>query len=74
MLDLSPHSGGMSGYDLGFWMRERAPDIKVLLTSGFAPEFAEMGHEGQLQVLRKPFSRSELSRALSNMLYGPGAT
>ena len=64
--------GGMSGYDLGLWVRQNKPDVKVLLTSGFAPELAEIGHEGEFQVLRKPFSRVELARAFSDALYGPG--
>jgi CheY-like chemotaxis protein len=64
-------AAGMSGYDLGRWVKEHKPVIKVLLTSGFAPEAAQYGHEGEFQVLRKPFSRAELARALSNTLYGP---
>jgi PAS domain S-box-containing protein len=63
-------AGGMSGYDLGRWVKEHKPEIKVLLTSGFAPEVAQSGQEGKFQVLRKPFSRAELARALSDMLYG----
>jgi PAS domain S-box-containing protein len=65
-------AGGMSGYDLGRWVKEHKPEIKVLLTSGFAAEVAQHGHAGEFQVLRKPFSRAELARALCNTLYGPG--
>jgi PAS domain S-box-containing protein len=64
-------AGGMSGYDLGRWVKEHKPEIKVLLTSGFAAEVAQDGQEGEFQVLRKPFSRAELARALSDTLYGP---
>jgi PAS domain S-box-containing protein len=64
-------AGGMSGYDVGRWVKERKPEIKVLLTSGFAPEVAQSGQEGEFRVLRKPFSRAELARALSDTLYGP---
>ncbi|MGA7323713.1 MAG: PAS domain S-box protein [Rhodomicrobium sp.] len=64
--------GGISGYDLGLWVQQNKPEVKVLLTSGFAPELAEAGHEGEFQVLRKPFSRLELARAFSDALYGPG--
>lgn len=64
-------AGGMSGYDLGNWVKKHKPETKVLLTSGFAPELAEMGHENEFQVLRKPFNRSELAKALSDALYGP---
>ncbi|HZV21580.1 MAG TPA: PAS domain S-box protein [Hyphomicrobiales bacterium] len=64
-------TGGMSGYELGLWIRKNEPGVKVLLTSGFAPEIAAAGPEREFQVLRKPFNRVELSRALSNVLYGP---
>jgi CheY-like chemotaxis protein len=64
-------AGGMSGYELGRWVKEHKPEIKVLLMSGFAPEVAQSGQEGGFQVLRKPFSRAELARALSDTLYGP---
>ncbi len=63
--------GGMSGYDLGSWIRENHPHIKVLLTSGFAPESMDKANEGQYQLLRKPFNRAELAAALSHQLYGP---
>ena len=63
-------AGGMSGYDLGLWVREHKPHVKVLLTSGFAPELTDKGREGEFEMLRKPFNRVELSRALSRVLYG----
>jgi CheY-like chemotaxis protein len=63
-------AGGMSGYDLGLWVREHKPHVKVLLTSGFAPELTDKGREGEFEILRKPFNRVELSRALSRVLYG----
>ncbi len=63
-------AGGMSGYDLGLWVREHKPHVKVLLTSGFAPELADKGREGEFEMLRKPFNRVELSRGLSRVLYG----
>jgi nitrogen-specific signal transduction histidine kinase/ActR/RegA family two-component response regulator len=62
--------GGMSGYDLGSWIREHHPQIKVLLTSGFAPELMTRAVEGKFQFLRKPFNRAELAAALSRQLYG----
>jgi PAS domain S-box-containing protein len=64
-------AGGMSGYEVGRWVKEHKPEIKVLLTSGFAPEVAQNGQEGEFRVLRKPFSRAELARALCDTLYGP---
>jgi nitrogen-specific signal transduction histidine kinase/CheY-like chemotaxis protein len=63
--------GGMSGYDLGLWVKEHAPDVKVVLASGFAAELTDLAREGAFPVLRKPFNRAELARALSQALYGP---
>ena len=63
--------GGMSGYDLGLWVKEHKPDVKVVLASGFAPELTELAPENEFPVLRKPFNRAELARALSHALYGP---
>jgi PAS domain S-box-containing protein len=62
--------GGMSGYDLGQWVKDHKPDVKVVLASGFAAELTDMVREGQFQVLRKPFNRAELAGTLSNALYG----
>lgn len=58
--------GGMSGFDLAHWVREHKPGIPVVLTSGFA-EGASGREEYQreaMTLLHKPYSRSELSRAL----------
>ncbi len=35
--------GGMSGFDLARWVREHAPTVPVLLTSGFAEDVARAG-------------------------------
>jgi signal transduction histidine kinase/CheY-like chemotaxis protein len=65
-------AGGQSGYDLGRWIRANRPEIKVLLTSGFAAEMAAGGREGtdEFKVLRKPYDRGELARALKEALRG----
>jgi PAS domain S-box-containing protein len=63
--------GGMSGYDLGLWVKENLRHVKVVLATGFAPELTELTREGEFPVLRKPFNRAELARALSSALYGP---
>ncbi len=62
-------AGGMSGFDLGRWIRENHTDIQVLLTSGFAPEMMDNKTETRFQFLRKPFNRTELASALSRQLY-----
>jgi DNA-binding NtrC family response regulator len=66
-------AGGMSGYELGRRIQANRPEIRVVLTSGFAPEPTDASLESQFPVLRKPFSHAELSRALSHALYGPDA-
>jgi len=62
--------GGMSGYDLARWVKENAPQIKVVLTSGFAAEETRRDPvelTGQ-PILRKPYKRSELAVALRDAL------
>ncbi len=55
--------GGMNGYELAERAKARRPDLKVLLTSGYAEE---KGHSGDL--LRKPYSQAELARRLRALL------
>lgn len=59
-------AGGMSAYKLGFWVKLNKPHIKAVLTSDHALE-----RMGEFPLLRKPFSRVELARALGAALYGP---
>jgi PAS domain S-box-containing protein len=63
-------AGGISGYDVARWARANAPEVKVLLTTGFAAEEskAAQGDAAGIKVLRKPYTRGELARALRNML------
>jgi CheY-like chemotaxis protein len=62
--------GGMSGYDLARWIGEHAPNIRVVLTSGYAEEetrrdpVEETGHP----ILRKPYKRLELAVAIRDAL------
>jgi PAS domain S-box-containing protein len=62
--------GGMSGRDVAARARELKPDIKVLLTSGYAEELVhgdDLERE-QLKVLRKPYHQAELVAALREVL------
>ena len=60
-------AGGVSGYDVARWVAQNAPQIKVLLTTGYAAE--ETQSESQRGViLRKPYKRDELARALHDAL------
>ena len=64
--------GGMSGFELAQWMGSNAPSIRVLLTSGFAEDVARAGEApaAELEILRKPYSRTELARALRKAIGG----
>jgi hypothetical protein len=52
------------------WVREHAPSVPVLLTSGFAEDVARAGESpvGDLEILRKPYSGADLARALRRAL------
>ncbi len=63
--------GGMSGFDVLRWTKQNKPNVKVLLTSGFAPEMANNGEAvdpGTL-LLRKPYAQADLARAIREALH-----
>jgi PAS domain S-box-containing protein len=62
--------GGMSGFELAQLVKERDPDLPVLLTSGFAEDVARAGEAAasELEILRKPYTGAELARALRRAL------
>jgi len=64
--------GGMSGFELAQWMRSNVPGIRILLTSGFAEDVARAGEApaSALEILRKPYSGTELARALRKAIAG----
>jgi PAS domain S-box-containing protein len=64
--------GGMSGFDLAQWMRTGAPAVPIVLTSGFAEDVARAGEASSLdlEILRKPYSGTELARALRKAIEG----
>jgi len=60
---------GMSGYQLGLWVRANKPGQRVLLTTGYASDAT--GGENiadEFNVLRKPYSRLQLALALKTAL------
>ncbi len=62
--------GGASGFDVARWVAAHAPHLRVLLTSGYPDEVAS-GSSGDIAsqpLLRKPYSRIELARALRQVL------
>ncbi len=63
---------GMRGTRLAAEAQQRFPGMAVLLMSGFPlnPSAAEDGEPLRWEVLRKPYSRSDLARAMSRALAG----
>ena len=59
-------AGGMSGFDVARWVRSERPGVKLLLTSGYPHEALRGSEAGMsdLRILRKPYSRVELARAM----------
>ena len=62
--------GGKTGFDLAGWIRSNTSGVRILLTSGFADAVARTnGKPGDAtQILRKPYSRDELVRAIGGVL------
>lgn len=61
--------GGMSGVDLAEELRRIRPEIPILLTSGFADEFIQMKDKTEPPpILRKPYSRDQLSQKIRSIL------
>jgi signal transduction histidine kinase/CheY-like chemotaxis protein len=58
---------GTSGLDMARNIRERWPDLPVLLTSGYSHVLAQDARHG-FPLLRKPYSVEELSKALRQAL------
>jgi CheY-like chemotaxis protein len=58
--------GGMSGYEVAKHVQDTYPDIKVLLTSGYAEELmnGDKLSERGLKLLRKPYRQAALTDAV----------
>ena len=64
--------GSMSGLDLAKQGRKRYPALRVVLTTGYAPELAdETGESSGFLILRKPYRGEELARVLREALHAP---
>ncbi len=61
-----PH--GMSGIDLAREVRQRRPDVKVLITSGYTSR--ALGDKDEFMSLVKPYSSAELANKLREALAG----
>jgi len=54
---------GGNGVELGKTVRERWPDLTIILTSGYSHVLADDAQHG-FTLLQKPYSVDELSRVL----------
>jgi DNA-binding NtrC family response regulator len=65
--------GAMNGLELGRWALRHRPEVKVLLTSGFAQ--LQPGNEATAgdapPFLKKPYSKEELDEAVRALLETP---
>lgn len=61
---------GMNGFDLLVAVRQRYPDIHVLMTSGYTEEALRRTRsvDAAVQILGKPYRREELARAVRRAL------
>ncbi len=61
--------GGESGFDLAFWIRQRYPAVKVVLTSGLAgaaDKARDICHEGP--VVAKPYAHEAVLLRIQELL------
>ncbi|NWF07449.1 GAF domain-containing protein [Pseudomonas salomonii] len=58
---------GMTGVAMSKRLRERRPDLPVVLTSGYSEELADSGYEG-FEFLPKPYSADQVARALARSM------
>ena len=62
---------GMRGTALAEHARQHMPQLAVLLMSGYSSELLDAEDASPWELLRKPFTREELARAMARVL-GPG--
>ena len=62
--------GGMSGIDLALLIRERWPEVRVLLTSGFSETLLQermSAEAAPLRLLNKPYRQEDLASAIRGL-------
>ncbi len=62
---------GMSGADLANVLRSRYPRLGVVIASGYAELPADVGVDGVVPKLSKPFAQSDLARVVAEHASGP---
>ena len=62
--------GDLNGYDLEAKIAEEFPDLKILLTSGYASDVvtSAMAHGRLYEILHKPYRQSDLAQRLQALL------
>jgi DNA-binding NtrC family response regulator len=65
---------GMRGTELAAEAQRRFPRLAILLMSGFSSELLEADRDSPAnwELLRKPYSRAELARAMARLLSQSG--
>jgi CheY-like chemotaxis protein len=59
----------ISGVRLGEMLRQGHPQLRILFVTGYSPDDVEMAAEpGRTAIVSKPFQRTELLAALSDLL------
>jgi DNA-binding LytR/AlgR family response regulator len=61
---------GMSGIDLAREVRQRRPDVKVLITSGYSNRASDDVADAEFMSLVKPYSSADLAKRLREALIG----
>ncbi|MGG5242467.1 GAF domain-containing protein [Pseudomonas lurida] len=59
---------GMTGVAMAKVLRQRRPDLPVVLTSGYSEELADSGYDG-FEFLAKPYSADQVARALTKAMH-----
>lgn len=62
--------GSLNGYDLAAKVSEEFPNVKILLTSGYASDVVtgRIGATGEYRILHKPYRQSDLAERLQALL------
>ncbi|RYF47679.1 MAG: response regulator, partial [Cytophagaceae bacterium] len=62
--------GGMNGFGLAHELRKRLPDVRVLLTTGYAGPSDGISHNenSDFEILKKPYRFADLARRVRHLL------
>lgn len=64
--------GSMDGLGLAAWMRDRAPDVSIIITSGFATEpDCEGINSAIIRIIPKPYKPRDIASLVTALLARP---